>query len=66
MKLALSHWYPGPGGGLIVSIPDLCSFSYFDNDHIYRLRRNIKIADRVDAQADVQLCNRKGFKKIFS
>ena len=29
MKLSLSHWYPGSGVVLIVSIPDLCPLSYF-------------------------------------
>ena len=29
LNLSLSHWYPGSGERLIVSIPDLCSLSYF-------------------------------------
>ena len=29
MKLSLSNWYPGSDVGLIVSIPDLCTLSYF-------------------------------------
>ena len=29
MSLSLSHWYPGSGVVLIVSIPDLCPPSYF-------------------------------------
>ena len=29
MSLLLSHWYPGSGVNLIVSIPDLCRLSYF-------------------------------------
>ena len=28
VSLSLSHWYPG--SGVIVSIPDLCTFTYFD------------------------------------
>ena len=29
MSLSLSHWYPGSGKYLIVSIPDLCTLTYF-------------------------------------
>ena len=29
VKVSLSNWYPGSGVGLIVSIPDLCTLSYF-------------------------------------
>ena len=29
VSLSLSHWYPGSGGYLIVSIPDLCTITYF-------------------------------------
>ena len=29
VSLSLSHWYPGSGGYLIVSIPDLCTLTYF-------------------------------------
>ena len=29
MSLSLSHWYPGSGVYLIVSIPDLCTLTYF-------------------------------------
>ena len=28
MQLSLSHWYPGSGAVLDVSIPDLCPLSY--------------------------------------
>ena len=27
--LSLTHWYPGSGEYLIVSIPDLCTLTYF-------------------------------------
>ena len=30
VKLTLSHWYMGQVWYLIVSIPDLCTFTYFD------------------------------------
>ena len=30
LKLSLSYWYPGSGGYLIVSIPDLCPLSYYN------------------------------------
>ena len=30
MSLSLSNWYPGSGRYLIVSIPDLCTLTYFD------------------------------------
>ena len=30
VSLSLSHWYPGSGVYLIVSIPDLCNLTYFD------------------------------------
>ena len=36
MSLSLTHWYPGILGQvwyLIVSIPDLCTFTYF-SDHL--------------------------------
>ena len=29
VSLSLSHWYPGSGVFLIVSIPDLCTLTYF-------------------------------------
>ena len=29
MSLSLSHWYPGSGVYLIISIPDLCILIYF-------------------------------------
>ena len=29
MSLSLSHWYPGSGVVLAVSIPDLCTLTYF-------------------------------------
>ena len=29
VSLSLSHWYPGSGVVLIVSIPDLCTLTYF-------------------------------------
>ena len=29
MSLSLSHWYPGSGVVLDVSIPDLCTLTYF-------------------------------------
>ena len=29
VSLSLSHWYPGSGTYLIVSIPDLCTLTYF-------------------------------------
>ena len=29
VSLSLSHWYPGSGVYMIVSIPDLCSLTYF-------------------------------------
>ena len=29
VSLSLSHWYPGSGVYLIVSIPDLCIITYF-------------------------------------
>ena len=29
MKVSLSHWYPGSGVVLDLSIPDLCPLSYF-------------------------------------
>ena len=29
VKLSLFNWYPGSGVGLIVSIPDICTLSYF-------------------------------------
>ena len=32
MTLSLSHWYPGSGVSLIVSIPDLCTLSYFGRE----------------------------------
>ena len=38
VKLLLSNWYPGSGVGLIVSIPDLCTLSYF---HVFP-RDNIR------------------------
>ena len=28
VSLSLSHWYPGSGVVLIVSIPDLCTLTY--------------------------------------
>ena len=28
VSLSLSHWYPGSGVNLIVSIPDLCTLTY--------------------------------------
>ena len=31
MSLSLSHWYPGSGVYLIVSIPDLCTLPYFSS-----------------------------------
>ena len=34
VSLSLSHWYPGSGVDLIVSIPDLCTLTYFDS-YIY-------------------------------
>ena len=36
VSLSLSHWYPGSGVVLtfiIVSIPDLCTLTYFVNAH---------------------------------
>ena len=35
MSLSLSHWYPGSGVYLIVSIPDLCTLTYFSSLVIY-------------------------------
>ena len=29
VSLSLSHWYPGPGVVLDLSIPDLCTLTYF-------------------------------------
>ena len=29
VSLSLSHWYPGSGVVLVVSILDLCTFTYF-------------------------------------
>ena len=29
VNLSLSHWYPGSGVYLIVSIPDLCTLTYY-------------------------------------
>ena len=29
VSLSLSHWYPGSGVVLVVSIPDLCTITYF-------------------------------------
>ena len=31
VSLSLSHWYPGSGGFLIVSILDICTLTYFVN-----------------------------------
>ena len=31
VSLSLSHWYPGSGWYLIVSIPDLCNLTYFED-----------------------------------
>ena len=31
MRLSVSHWYPGSGVLLDLSIPDLCPLSYFYN-----------------------------------
>ena len=30
VSLPLFHWYPGSGVYLIISIPDLCTLTYFD------------------------------------
>ena len=30
VSLSLSHWYPGSGVVLVVSIPDLCTLTYFE------------------------------------
>ena len=30
VSLSLSHWYPGQVWYLIVSIPDLCTLTYFE------------------------------------
>ena len=29
VSLSLSHWYPGSGVVLVVSIPDLCILTYY-------------------------------------
>ena len=34
VSLSLSHWYPGSGVDLIVSIPDLCNLITLDIGHI--------------------------------
>ena len=31
MSLSHSHWYPGSGVVLNISIPDLCTLAYFKN-----------------------------------
>ena len=31
VSLSLSHWYPGSGVDLIVSIPELCTLTYFNH-----------------------------------
>ena len=33
VSLSLSHWYPGQVWYLIVSIPDLCTITYFYRVH---------------------------------
>ena len=32
MSLSLSHWYPGSGVVFDLSIPYLCTLTYFDTD----------------------------------
>ena len=45
MSLSLSHWYPGSGVILIVSIPDLCTLTYFfqhfDADFLWKVSLKI-------------------------
>ena len=46
MSLLLSHWYPGSGWYLIVSIPDLCRLSYFAlASHRYRSTHCVEVVD---------------------
>ena len=40
VSLSLSHWYPGSGVYLIVSIPDLCTLTYFA-DRTYHIVGNL-------------------------
>ena len=35
VSLSLSHWYPGSGVVTIVSIPDLCTLTYFYSSQFY-------------------------------
>ena len=44
VSLSLSHWYPGSGVDLIVSIPDLCTLTYLNN-----LLRVFKSVTQLDA-----------------
>ena len=41
MSLLLSHWYPGSGVYLIVSIPDLCTLSYFKKMYTFGTMNSI-------------------------
>ena len=50
VSLSLSHWYPGSGVVLDVSIPDLCTLTYLENrsyslniNACYRLASSRKI-----------------------
>ena len=38
VSLSLSHWYPGSGVYLIVSIPDLCILTYL----VYKLKKIVR------------------------
>ena len=41
VRLSLSHWYPGPGVVLDLSIPELCTLTYF-NYHYFSVNVKIK------------------------
>ena len=41
VSLSLSHWYPGSGMVLIVSIPDLCTITYFYMFSLYKPMLNL-------------------------
>ena len=47
VSLSLSHWYPGSGVVLDLSIPDLCTFTYFiERRNLYNKLYNVILRDR--------------------
>ena len=47
VSLSLSHWYPGSGVVLIVSIPDLCTITYFYCDSIKYICKTIENVNNI-------------------